>query len=384
MSEIERLNKAIQLAPRVLLGDLIVQCDERNSDGLYTVNDVKGVSINKVIIETKADMTGVSLSPYKLFKHDEFCFVPITSRNGDRITLSINDHNRTYIVSSSYCVFKVAETSRLLPMFLYLYFCRPEFDRYARFNSWGSAREAFSFDDMCRVSIPLPPIEVQQQYVDAYSGLRKLAEENEALLDPLSKACQAYLAEVNSQYSQVRLGDYIDEFVKINADNSIKDVRGVSVSKHFVLTNAKVDKSDLSKYKIVPPLHIAYVQTTKNEKCFAFAINTSNSPVVVSSVDRVIFSSKPDMLSIEFLALWFMREEWDRYAIFNSWGSAREVFSYEDLCNSTIPLPPIEVQQSIVALHRCAEEARSIAAKARETLSTICPAMIQRASHKVD
>lgn len=384
MSEIEKLNKAIQLAPRVLLGDLIVQCDERNSDGLYTVNDVKGVSINKVIIETKADMTGVSLSPYKLFKHDEFCFVPITSRNGDRITLSINDHNRTYIVSSSYCVFRIKAQDKLLPMFLCLILCRPEFDRYARFNSWGSAREAFSFDDMCRVSIPLPPIEVQQQYVDAYSGLRKLAEENEALLDPLSKACQAYLAEVNSQYSQVRLGDYIDEFVKINADNSIKDVRGVSVSKHFVLTNAKVDKSDLSKYKIVPPLHIAYVQTTKNEKCFAFAINTSNSPVVVSSVDRVIFSSKPDMLSIEFLALWFMREEWDRYAIFNSWGSAREVFSYEDLCNSTIPLPPIEVQQSIVALHRCAEEARSIAAKARETLSTICPAMIQRASHKVD
>lgn len=384
MSEIEKLNKAIQLAPRVLLGDLIVQCDERNSDGLYTVNDVKGVSINKVIIETKADMTGVSLSPYKLFKHDEFCFVPITSRNGDRITLSINDHNRTYIVSSSYCVFRIKAQDKLLPMFLYLILCRPEFDRYARFNSWGSAREAFSFDDMCRVSIPLPPIEVQQRYVDAYVGLQKLAEENEALLEPLSKACQAYLAEVNSQYSQVRLGDYIDEFVKINADNSIKDVRGVSVSKHFVLTNAKVDKSDLSKYKIVPPLHIAYVQTTKNEKCFAFAINTSNSPVVVSSVDRVIFSSKPDMLSIEFLALWFMREEWDRYAIFNSWGSAREVFSYEDLCNSTIPLPPIEVQQSIVALHRCAEEARIIAAKARETLSTICPAMIQRASHKVD
>ena len=149
------------------------------------------------------------------------------------------------------------------------------------------------------------------------------------------------------------------------------------------MTNAKVDKSDLSKYKIVPPLHIAYVQTTKNEKCFAFAINTSNSPVVVSSVDRVIFSSKPDLLSIEFLALWFMREECDRYAIFNSWGSAREVFSYEDLCNSTIPLPPIEVQKSIVALHRCAEEARSIAAKARETLNSICPAMIQRASHEM-
>ena len=199
MSDFEKLNEAIQLAPRVPLGDLIVQCDERNSDGLYTVNDVKGVSINKVIIETKADMTGVSLSPYKLFKHDEFCFVPITSRNGDRITLSINDHNRTYIVSSSYCVFKVAETSRLLPMFLYLYFCRPEFDRYARFNSWGSAREAFSFDDMRRVRFPLPPIEVQQSIV----ALHRCAEEARSIAakarETLNSICPAMIQRASHE-----------------------------------------------------------------------------------------------------------------------------------------------------------------------------------------
>lgn len=365
----------------VELGKYIEACDERNSEGRYTIDDVKGVSINKIIIETKADMNGVDLHPYKLFKDNEFCFVPITSRNGDKITLAVNDKQKTFIVSSSYCVFKVKDANALSPMFLYLLFNRPEFDRYARFNSWGSAREAFSWEEMCRVQIPLPSIEVQREYVAVYKGLQDLAEQNEALLEPLSKACGACLAEMSEKYDKVRLGDYIEEYVKTNSDNSIKEVRSVSIIKFFMPTGAKVDKSDLRKYKIVPPKYIAYVQTTKNENCFAFALNTYDYPIVVSAVDRVIYTNKPQDLCIEFLALWFRRKEWDRYAIYHSWGSARENFSYADLCDSQIPLPPIDVQQSIVNLFKCAEEARSIAAEARATMKTLCPAMIQRASH---
>ena len=383
MSEIEKLNAAIESAPRVPLGDLIIPVSGQvNKDG----HDYPfmGVNINKQIVPTVANTSTVDSRKYIYIKNRQFVFSGMQTGRDECIRFTMYTGYEPVLLSPAYTILQVKDSKVVLPEYIFIQFLSSEMDRMGWFYSDSSVRANLDLPRFLEIRIPLPPIEVQQRYVDAYVGLQKLAEENEALLEPLSKACQAYLAEVNSQYSQVRLGDYIDEFVKINADNSIKDVRGVSVSKHFVLTNAKVDKSDLSKYKIVPPLHIAYVQTTKNEKCFAFAINTSNSPVVVSSVDRVIFSSKPDMLSIEFLALWFMREEWDRYAIFNSWGSAREVFSYEDLCNSTIPLPPIEVQQSIVALHRCAEEARSIAAKARETLSTICPAMIQRASHKVD
>lgn len=383
MSEIERLKAAIATAPNVPLGDLIEPVlGQVNKDGFDY--PFMGVNIAKQIVPTVANTSTVNPRKYVYIKNRQFVFSGMQTGRDECIRFTIYTGNTPVLLSPAYTILKVKDSNVVIPEYIFANFLSSEMDRLGWFYSDSSVRANLDLPRFLDIKIPLPPIEVQQQYVDAYSGLRKLAEENEALLEPLSKACQAYLAEVNSQYSQVRLGDYIDEFVKINADNSIKDVRGVSVSKHFVLTNAKVDKSDLSKYKIVPPLHIAYVQTTKNEKCFAFAINTSNSPVVVSSVDRVIFSSKPDMLSIEFLALWFMREEWDRYAIFNSWGSAREVFSYEDLCNSTIPLPPIEVQQSIVALHRCAEEARIIAAKARETLSTICPAMIQRASHKVD
>ena len=70
------------------LGDLIEQCDERNSELTYTLDDVKGISIQKIFIETKADMEGVSLKPYKLVKPDDFAYVTVTSRNGEKITLA--------------------------------------------------------------------------------------------------------------------------------------------------------------------------------------------------------------------------------------------------------------------------------------------------------
>ena len=128
------------------LGELIEQCDERNDNLTYSIDDVKGISIQKVFIETKADMSGVSLRPYKLVKQNDFAYVTVTSRNGEKITLAHNDTHDTYIVSSSYIVFRVRDTNKLLNDYLFMYFNRPEFDRYSRFNSWGSARETFSWE----------------------------------------------------------------------------------------------------------------------------------------------------------------------------------------------------------------------------------------------
>lgn len=152
----------------VSLGDYIIQCDERNSDGALGVESVRGLSTTKEIIETKANMDGVSLTSYKLLQKHQFAFVPDTSRRGDKMSLGFNCDDETYLVSSISCVFKVKDESVLIPSYLYVFFCRPEFDRYARFHSWGSAREAFSFDDMCRIKIPLPSIEQQKAIAQIY------------------------------------------------------------------------------------------------------------------------------------------------------------------------------------------------------------------------
>ena len=130
------------------LGLYIEQSDFRNADSLYGADSVVGLSTQKQIINTKADLAGVNLSSYKLMPPKAFAYVPDTSRRGDKVSLAYNTSNETYLVSSISVVFFVRDNSDLLPDYLYMYFNRPEFDRYARYNSWGSARETFSWEEM--------------------------------------------------------------------------------------------------------------------------------------------------------------------------------------------------------------------------------------------
>lgn len=177
------------------IGPYIEECNERNLNGIFTEKEVRGIATSKGLIETKANLDGVSLNSYKLVKPKEIAFVPDTFRRGDKMSLGLNDSDKTYIVSSISSVFNVDE-EYILPNFLYIWFCRSEFDRYARFNSWGSAREAFSFEDMKRCKIPIPPIDVQRAIVNIYkcaNEVKQIAEE----ADRLSReVCPALLQHV--------------------------------------------------------------------------------------------------------------------------------------------------------------------------------------------
>lgn len=177
------------------IGPYIEECNARNLNDKFTEKEVRGIATSKGLIETKANLDGVSLNSYKLVEPKEIAFVPDTSRRGDKMSLGLNDSDKTYIVSSISSVFNVDEKN-ILPNFLYLWFCRSEFDRYARFNSWGSAREAFSFEDMQRCKIPLPPPDIQQAIVNIYkcaNEAKQIAEE----ADQLSReVCPALLQHV--------------------------------------------------------------------------------------------------------------------------------------------------------------------------------------------
>jgi type I restriction enzyme S subunit len=177
--------------PSVPLGKYIEQSDERNSEEMYLLEDVTGISNEKSVIPTKADMKYVSLTPYKIFKPNEFCYVTVTSRNGGKISLALNNTGQAKIVSSSYVVFRSIDKGILLPEYLFLLFNRPEFDRYTRFNSWGSARETFDWNEMCRVQIPLPPIDVQQAIVDVYHCMERAKQIATTAREKLKTLCPA-------------------------------------------------------------------------------------------------------------------------------------------------------------------------------------------------
>lgn len=364
------------------LGEYIEECDERNDSGVYGVESVRGISIEKKVIETKADMTGVSLAPYKLFKPNEFCFVTITSRNGGKISLACNESEETYLVSSSYEVFRI-KSDYLLPGYLSLLFRRPEFDRYARFNSWGSAREAFSYEDMCRVEIPVPPIEEQRKVVETWQGLRRMKEENEKLAEPLLALCRSYLQECKKKYPMREIGPMIEIRSDVNSSMAFNeaDVMGVSNQKSIIATKAKIDKTnDLSKFTVVRPYDFVYnprngIAIGLNEEERSFIISFNNTAFYVCDDSRSI-------LLPEFLMLWFRRSEWDRRVRVDQWGSSTEVYSFKSLCRTQIALPPIEVQQAVVDLYRCANEAKKIAAEADRLSREICPALIQKVARE--
>jgi len=376
-NKIENKKEVLMAWKKYKLGDLIELCDERNTEGKYTLDDVKGISIQKMFIETKANMEGVSLDPYILVKPDSFAYVTVTSRNGEKITIAHNDTDKTYIVSSSYVVFRVKEVDLLSSEYLFIFFYRPEFDRYSRFNSWGSARETFSWEDFRDIEIELPSLDIQKQYAAVYQAACDNMNVYQSRLDSLKTVCDGYIEKLRTGIKPQKIGKFIEEVNEKNLDNKIKEVRSISVTKEFKLTNAKVNKNELRNYLIVQPRQIAFVQTTGNEKVLAFAYNDFDYPVVVSSVDKVFMSKDEEKLNLQYLALFLSRKEFDRYARFNSWGSAREVFTMDEMCDVEIPIPSINIQQDIVNIYQCYIERQRIAAQMKEQIKALCPVLIR-------
>lgn len=363
----------------VRLGDYIEVYDRKNTDG--KPYPFFGINKDKVFMPTVADTNELDNTKYKVVENGVFVFSGMQTGRDICIRIAVYDGDKPILVSPAYTTFKVKDSSELLPTYLFLQFNRSESDRYGWFLSDGSIRSNLDWDRFCDIEIPLPDINIQREIVDAYNGLNRIADQNEALLSKISAACHAYIVDCRAKYPSVPLGDYIEEYNELNSDNKIKIVKSVSVFKEFRETGAKVNKAELSKYKIVMPRMLSYVQTTKNEKCFACSVNHFGEPIVVTSVNKVIKSKDSNVLDIDFLFLFLNRKEFDRYAIFNSWGSAREVFQWEDLKAVRIPLPPIEVQKAIVEVFNCAERAKKIASEARERLKTLCPALVQRAAN---
>lgn len=366
----------------VLLGDYIEQCDERNSSEKYSLEAVRGISIEKKMIYTKANMDGVSLKPYKLFKPEEFCFVTITSRNGNKITLSMNYEDDTYLVSSSYVVFKIKDKSILLPEYLYILFCRSEFDRYARFNSWGSAREAFSFEEMCRVQIPLPSLSEQKKIVNAWKALREIKEQNEAIAAPLMQVCQSYIQELKHKYESVEIGPYIEECNERNSDLKFGEsqLRGVTSKGIFDKSKAKTEGLKFGNYKNVYKNNFAYNPSRINLGSIALC-NLNNCIISPMYVVFKITENGKNKLNENYLNLWFRRTEFQRSTLFFAAGSVRDTFDFNAMQKVCIPLPPLSVQQAIVNIYNCANVAKKIAAEADRMSREVCPALIQHAIH---
>ncbi len=363
------------------LGALISRSNVRNDGGEYGIDDVRGMSVEKKFIPTKADMRGVSLRPYKVVRPKWFSYVTVTSRNSGKLTLAYNDSGETYLVSGTYEVFSVANENQLDPRYLFLLINRGEFDRLARFNSWGSARETLSWEDFCDVELDLPPIEIQRKYAAIYESMLANQRSYEQGLNDLKTSCDALVEKLIREVPSGPIGPYIEQSDGRNSRGFGKDaVRGLSIDKQLIQTKAKLDGVSLSGYKVVEPDYLAYVPvTSRNGGKISVALNDTDETFITSSINTVfrVREEARSQLLPAYLMLFFGRTEFDRYARFCSWGSARETFGWDEMCDVRIPLSDVSTQRCVVGLYQAWRTRSEINKRLKSQLKEIAPVLIR-------
>lgn len=179
------------------LGQYIEMVSRTNSDLKYGIEDVRGCSNTKQMMQTRANLIGRTYEKFIVLKPREFVFNRRTTRNGEKIGMAYNNSDREYIFTNDYVAFRVKREylDKLLPDYLYLFFCRDEFDRYARYKSTGSATEFFNWEDMCAVPFEIPPMDFQQLVVNTYKVLNERIEIKRKINDNLEATLAALYKE---------------------------------------------------------------------------------------------------------------------------------------------------------------------------------------------
>lgn len=343
--------RIFQSAPKVPLGELLQEADEINSKGLDL--PFYGVNKDKEFMPAIATTKGLNSKKYKIIRKGKFVFSGMQTGRDKCIRFALYQNSEPVLLSPAYTLLEVEDTEKVLPEYIYLYFLSSERDRLGAFYSDASVRANLDLYRFFQIEIPLPSIDVQKQYVNAYRSLQKLAEQNEALAAPLKNACMSYLSDAQRRYDVFELGNFITGVDFRNCDNiyGANSVKGLATSKKMIETKANLTGVSLTSYKIFPSRHFAYVEdTSRRGDKVSMAFNSTSENWLLSSISTVFKIIDEETLSPEYLYLFFCRSEFDRLARFNSWGSARETFPYQELQRVKIPLPPIEVQRSVVAL----------------------------------
>lgn len=361
---------------KIRLGDYIERSTVNNSDLKYGIDFIAGVNNQGVFTVPKGNTEGVDLKPYKIVNNGAFVYNPTRLDLGS-IAYRMED---LCIVSHLYMVFYLTEEGKKIidPLWLFIYFRRSEFCREVTFRNFGSQRPEFNFSDMSDIIIHLPDIDIQRKFVAVYNAMLENQQSYERRLDDLKLVCDAYIEDLRRKMPCEAIGAYIEEFNQKNEIGlTLDSVRGIATSKEFIDTKANMDGVALDNYKIVEPGMIAFISdTSRRADKMSLALNQSEEAYLVSSISTVIKTNKNKLLS-KYLYLFFCRTEFDRYARFHSWGSARETFSIDDMKGIAIPIPNLEIQKSIVEIYEAYRTRKEINEKLKAQIKDICPILIK-------
>lgn len=352
------------------IGHLIQEFALRNED----CKDIPftGININKEFMPSRADTNEIDSSKYKIVSKYDFVFSGMQTGRDNCIRIGVYDRDDLIQVSPAYQTFKVV-SSDILPRFLFMYFNSKEKDRYGAFLSDGSIRSNLDWDRFCDIELDLPPIEIQRKYVAIYEGLLANLHSYENRLEEFKLVCDGYIENLRKKYPLQELRNYIDEnkvknesldahILGISNEGFIEPKQGVGDERNYTLFS-------YNDFVYSPPrINVGSIGLYKgNEKCAC-------SPIYVTFHVNDLTKLNPD-----YLAMWYKRSEFLRHTEFYSIASVRNNFSFDLMQEYKIPIPPLEIQNSIVEVFNVYNERKEYVNRLKNIIKDICPLLVRGA-----
>ena len=361
---------------KVKLKELIQESFRKNDNLKFDISYVRGISNNKEIMETKADVDQGVIHKFYVVNPGEFVYNPRTTRMGNKVGLGFNNSKTPLLFSFNNIAFFIKDEAKekILPEYLYMYFNRGEFDRYAMTNGWGSATELFGMDEMYDIEIELPDIETQRKFVNIYLSMLENQKSYERGLEDLKLVCDGYIEDLRRKMQCDEIGQYIEERSEKNSDGKITNVLGIS-KEGFIDPRANMDGVSLTNYNVFYKNDFVYSPPRINVG--SIGLYKEETVSICSPIYNVFYVKNSEKLLPDYLMMWFKRSEFLRSTDFYSIGSVRNNFDMDCMKEVKIPIPSIEIQQSIVNIFRCYLERKRINEQLKTQIKDICPILIK-------
>lgn len=360
---------------KIRLGDVVIPYKKKCGNPNLTHYQVSGINKEKEFFEP-SNQVGSDTSNYKEVPPGYFACNLMHVGRDVVLPIAYNHTDKIKNVSPAYMIFTLEEDCELHKEYLFMYLKSEEKDRLFWFQTDASIRDGMSWDDFCNIEIEVPDLHVQEKYVQVYQSMIENQKAYEKGLDDLKLVCDAYIEDLRRKMPCEEIGPYIQEQKNKNIDKAIVINKAVSTEKIFIDSHADLNGVDISNYLICRNGQFAYnTVTTKNGNKLSVACN-KDVDCLVSPI-YTVFEVMSGKIDCAYLLMWFKRSEFDRYARFHSWGSAREMFTFDEMKKVKIPLPDISIQQSIASIYKCYIERKEINEKLKQQIKNICPILIK-------
>lgn len=356
------------------LGDFLKFYSQQCNIPDLTENDVSGVNKDKEFFEPSKQV-GTNTSKYKIVPPNHFACNLMHVGRDKILPIALNHTKKEKIVSPAYTVFSIIDGTPLLADYFFIMLKSDERDRAFWFHTDSSVRDGMSLKDFCAIEIDLPPLDIQQKYVDVYNAMIANQQCYERGLEDLKLVCDAYIEDLRRKMPIESIGKYIKLLTKSNIDSKIKYVQGVESSGSFMDTKANMQGVDIEKYTIVNKGNFAYNPSRIN--IGSIAMYREENPCIVSPMYIVFEVVDSNALLPEYLMLWLSRKEFQRFTWFYAAGSVRDTFDYNLMETVKIPIPDIKIQQDIVDIYNVYLQRKEINERLKEQIKSICPILIK-------